>query len=147
MAFLTALSIYNLAIYDILPLLKGSEGTYIIQIIIIAFSLFSFIITFVREIVKDIEDIEGDNKFKSNTLPIKYGILYAKKIAILFIIITLAFLAYFQYFQYSVLNTTFSFNLSYWGANNISVLYTILIEVVLVLLLKYIYSAKTKIRF
>lgn len=146
-AFLTALSIYNLAIYDILPLLKDSEGSYIIQIIIIAFSLFSFIITFIREIVKDIEDIEGDNKFRSNTLPIKYGIIYAKKVAILFIIIAFAFLVYFQYFQYSVLNTTFSFNISYWGVNKISILYTILIEVVLVLLLKYIYSAKTKSDF
>ena len=70
-------------------------------------------------------------------------VFIAKKVAILFIIITFAFLVYFQYFQYS----TFSFNISYWGVNKISILYTILIEVVLVLLLKYIYSAKTKSDF
>ena len=146
-AFLTGLSIFNLVIYDLLTISKEYNGTYIIQIIIIAFSLFSFIMTFIREIIKDIEDIEGDKIFNSNTLPIKYGIKNAKKVAILLIIFTLSFLIYFQYFQFSVLNTTFSSNITYWGANNISVFYTILIELLLILLLKRISSSKTKLDF
>lgn len=35
--------------------------------------LFSFMVSFVREIVKDLEDIEGDKLIFANTLPLKYG--------------------------------------------------------------------------
>jgi 4-hydroxybenzoate polyprenyltransferase len=40
--------------------------------------LFAFEITFIREVVKDIEDIKGDLKFKLQTLPIRIGIQSTK---------------------------------------------------------------------
>lgn len=42
----------------------------------------SFLINLSREIIKDIEDVEGDRKAKSLTLPIKYGEGNAKNLAI-----------------------------------------------------------------
>lgn len=39
---------------------------------------FAFIISIIREVVKDIEDMEGDAKFRCNTLPIVWGIPAAK---------------------------------------------------------------------
>lgn len=42
--------------------------------------LFAFEVTFLREVVKDIEDIEGDLKFKLQTLPIRIGIRNAKRV-------------------------------------------------------------------
>lgn len=42
------------------------------------YSAFAFIITLIREVVKDIEDIEGDRKYGCRTVPIVWGIDFAK---------------------------------------------------------------------
>lgn len=44
----------------------------------------AFFMTTSREIIKDIEDIEGDRKLYSNTIPIKFGIKKAKQVAVIF---------------------------------------------------------------
>lgn len=59
---------------------------------VIGYSLFAFLTTFVREIIKDIEDINGDLKLKSNTLPIIIGRKRASKVAFLFSSVLLVFL-------------------------------------------------------
>jgi len=48
-------------------------------------AVFAFLINLIREIVKDIEDIEGDKKAGVNTFPIKFGI---QKTKILILIIS-----------------------------------------------------------
>ena len=147
-AFLTALSILNLAIYDLIPIgIQRNDGSGIIFLIIIFYALFSFITTLIREIIKDIEDIEGDRKSNSNTLAIKFGVQRTKKIIISLNIIPILGIAYFQYFQYSVLNSTFSIELSYWGVNNISAAYTVLLQVLLITLILKVYSSYTKADF
>lgn len=45
------------------------------------FAAFAFLLTLVREIVKDIEDIEGDREMECRTLPIVWGDKVAKIIA------------------------------------------------------------------
>lgn len=47
------------------------------------FAAFAFLLTWVREIVKDIEDIEGDREMECRTLPIVWGDKVAKMIATL----------------------------------------------------------------
>ncbi|MEZ4827198.1 MAG: geranylgeranylglycerol-phosphate geranylgeranyltransferase [Bacteroidia bacterium] len=42
--------------------------------------VFAFEITFIREITKDVEDIEGDLAYDLRTLPIQVGILHTRKI-------------------------------------------------------------------
>lgn len=66
---------------------------------ILGFSLFAFLSTMVREIVKDIEDYEGDKKYFSNTLAVVHGKDKAKKVAQLIILIMMALLGYLQYQQ------------------------------------------------
>lgn len=66
---------------------------------IIGFSIFAFLSSMVREIVKDIEDYDGDKKYFSNTLPVMYGKEKAKRIAQLFVLIMLLLIAYLQYNQ------------------------------------------------
>ena len=39
---------------------------------------FAFIISLIREVVKDIEDMEGDSKYNSWTMPIAWGVPAAK---------------------------------------------------------------------
>lgn len=56
-----------------------------------AYSFFAFFISLIREIIKDLEDVEGDKKFDCRTLPIAIGqrrtklVIYG--ISILFIIV------------------------------------------------------------
>ena len=62
------------------------------------FSVFAFITTLTREIIKDIEDFEGDTAFGRNTVPIVIGVLSAKIVSVCLIIITVAFLYLAWYF-------------------------------------------------
>jgi 4-hydroxybenzoate polyprenyltransferase len=56
------------------------------------FAVFAFLTTLSREIIKDIEDFEGDVAYGRNTIPIVTGILTSKIIAVSLIIVTLAML-------------------------------------------------------
>lgn len=56
------------------------------------FSLFAFMTTLTREIIKDIEDFEGDSAYGRNTLPVVIGIPGSKIVAVSLIIITLVML-------------------------------------------------------
>jgi len=49
-----------------------------ILILVIIYSLFAFFITLVREIIKDLEDLRGDDTFGCKTLPIVWGIRRTK---------------------------------------------------------------------
>jgi len=80
------------------------------QHVFFAFVIFSFLITFFREIVKDIEDVEGDKKYLARTIPIALGIRGAKSIAGimgLFILLGLLFSSVFFSF-------VTSFNISFF---------------------------------
>jgi len=66
---------------------------------VIGYSAFAFLLTIIREIIKDIEDIEGDEAFNCKTLPIVFGIPLAKKVAIGVAAFTLLCLAFLEYIQ------------------------------------------------
>jgi 4-hydroxybenzoate polyprenyltransferase len=56
------------------------------------FAVFAFLTTLSREIVKDIEDFEGDVAYGRNTIPVVIGILTSKIVSICLIFITLLML-------------------------------------------------------
>jgi 4-hydroxybenzoate polyprenyltransferase len=62
------------------------------------FSLFAFLTTLIREIIKDIEDFDGDKAYGRNTVPVVIGVLSAKVVSICLIIVTLALLYLTWYF-------------------------------------------------
>lgn len=66
-ALLTALSIYTVAIF---------YHNY--NELVMAYSLFAFSFTLIREIIKDVEDLKGDKTFGCKTLPIVMGIRRTK---------------------------------------------------------------------
>jgi len=45
-----------------------------LHLLVVVYALFAFFITLVREIIKDIEDLKGDDTFGCKTLPILWGI-------------------------------------------------------------------------
>ena len=50
--------------------------------ILLDYALFAFLINFVREIVKDLEDVKGDYNLGMNTLPIALGVARTSKIVL-----------------------------------------------------------------
>ncbi len=56
------------------------------------FALFAFLTTLAREIIKDIEDFEGDQAYGRNTLPVIMGIPGSKTVAVSLVIVILAML-------------------------------------------------------
>lgn len=66
---------------------------------ILGFSSFAFITTLTREIIKDVEDFEGDQAFGRQTLPVVIGVRLTKLIIIvlLFVTIIAVFYIYFIY--------------------------------------------------
>lgn len=66
-AILTGLAVYVVALYY-------NENTSLIH----AYALFALVLSLVREIVKDMEDLKGDAAFGCKTLPIVWGIRKTK---------------------------------------------------------------------
>ncbi|NMC39521.1 MAG: UbiA family prenyltransferase [Bacteroidales bacterium] len=62
------------------------------------FALFAFITTLTREIIKDIEDFEGDMAYGRNTIPVVIGVLTSKILSVCLIIITIVLLFLVWYF-------------------------------------------------
>lgn len=70
---------------------------YVMVNLICGYALFAFLLTLVREIVKDIEDFEGDTVYGRNTLPVHFGIKASKITAASILILTLVLLIYLFY--------------------------------------------------
>ncbi len=68
------------------------EASHRITAIIAAISIFAFLLSLMREIVKDIEDMEGDKLIRCQSVPIKKGIPFTKKLLLILVVLTLALL-------------------------------------------------------
>ncbi|MEZ5047693.1 MAG: geranylgeranylglycerol-phosphate geranylgeranyltransferase [Chitinophagaceae bacterium] len=93
-ALLTALTLWTVAIYE--PNFQTVHWNQAGMKYLWLYMLFAFLITSIREIVKDIEDIKGDTTLLCKTIPLVWGINTAKKIiyvlvAILIILMTTSF--------------------------------------------------------
>ncbi len=77
---LVAFSIVILCLFD-LNFAVQIEAQQVVIFVILLLSCFAFFLNLVREVVKDIEDINGDYSMKMNTLPILLGVSRSKKIA------------------------------------------------------------------
>jgi 4-hydroxybenzoate polyprenyltransferase len=75
------------------------ETLKIIMYWVLGISLFAFISTLIREVIKDVEDYEGDKKYGSNTLAVVYGKDKAKIFAQVLAVIMVGLIGYFQYSQ------------------------------------------------
>jgi len=96
---------------------------------------FAFIISLIREVVKDMEDMEGDAKYGCRTIPIVWGVPVAKTFAGVWLTVLIGAIVILQFYV---------FQLGWW----ISVFYsTILIIIPLITILKKLYAAQTPVQF
>ena len=82
-AFLLAMSVIIIGFFDVFPATIPENKAQMASLfsILTDYALFAFMINFIREIVKDIEDVDGDYNQGMNTLPIAIGISRTAKIA------------------------------------------------------------------
>jgi 4-hydroxybenzoate polyprenyltransferase len=62
------------------------------------FAIFSFLLTWAREIVKDIEDVEGDREMECRTMPIVWGEKMSKVVVTMLVLATMALIGYLAWF-------------------------------------------------
>lgn len=61
------------------------------------FGLFSFLLTLLREIIKDVDDVEGDREMECHTIPVVWGIATTKTILMVLTIVILLLTGYFAF--------------------------------------------------
>lgn len=64
---------FGLLVFFDLNFLNSNPNNETVLIIIGVLIFFAFFLNLIREIIKDIEDVNGDNQLKSNSLPLIFG--------------------------------------------------------------------------
>lgn len=101
----------------------------------IIYASFAFIISLIREVVKDIEDIDGDRKYGCTTMPIVWGINASKVFVAVWIVVLIAALVILQIYV---------LGLGWW----LSAAYCILLIVVpLIIVLRLLFKAQNAKQF
>ncbi len=104
-ATLLSFSVIIIGIYDLYPATyEGNQREMAILFsILLDYAIFAFIINFIREIVKDLEDVNGDYNHGMSTLPIVLGVSRTVKVVFGLSFIPLLMLLYYtnEYFAAS----------------------------------------------
>jgi 4-hydroxybenzoate polyprenyltransferase len=96
-ALMTALVPFLVLLFE-LPLLARYYGTDFheltdsLLIWTLGFSLFAFLLNFIREIIKDAEDFEGDQAYGKRTIPVVWGMKAVRWLSIFLILVTIGLL-------------------------------------------------------
>ncbi|MBK9292449.1 MAG: geranylgeranylglycerol-phosphate geranylgeranyltransferase [Bacteroidetes bacterium] len=76
---------------DVMPEITG---------FVMAYTMFALLASMLREVIKDIEDLEGDAKGGCRTFPVVYGILPAKNLSIALLTTLIFMIGFWQYILY-----------------------------------------------
>lgn len=95
----------------------------------ILYAGFAFIVSLIREVVKDLEDVKGDSKYNSRTMPIAWGIPASKVFTGVWLVVCIAALVIVQLYAWQT---------GWW----IVTVYTIVLIIIpLLIILKKLYIA------
>lgn len=99
-AFVLSMSVIIIGIFNLYPIINNNNIILmkILFSIIFDYAIFTFIINFIREIIKDIEDIEGDREQDMQTIPIYFGISITLKLVFMLFIISILMIIYYIYY-------------------------------------------------
>lgn len=104
-ALVLASSVIIVGLFDVFPVTTAENQKQMVPIfsLLMDYSLFAFMLNLAREIIKDIEDIEGDKYFKINTLAVQLGPPKTAKLLSLFCLVPIGLFLNYMY-RYFVLN-------------------------------------------
>jgi 4-hydroxybenzoate polyprenyltransferase len=98
-SLLVAMSLLVVIIFDVYPVISGSlsDSQGRVSEIVLHYAVFAFVISFIREIVKDLEDINGDKNGGVNSLAISMGRLRTTQLVFSLAAITIVGLVVYLY--------------------------------------------------
>jgi len=100
-SLLTALVILTVWAYDVNFFTEAKHCSTALSGIVtqymIGYAVFAFLVTLIRELIKDMEDIEGDRAGNCRTVPIVWGIKAAKSTTGFIILLVVALLVFAQF--------------------------------------------------
>lgn len=136
---LTAFSIFIVWLFEFFAIradvnlfVDSIKGIQMINLFIWGYVFFAFVVSFIREVIKDVEDVEGDLNIECKTIPIVVGKRIAKFIINSLIILTIGVLVYALQFLWK-----YEFIYLFWY-------FLIALLPLLVYLVFLVYKAKTK---
>ena len=96
-ALMLSTSIIIIGLFDILPAIDMDNRFRMKEAfdILMHYAIFAFIINLIREIVKDMEDMDGDYQSGINSLPIAIGVQKTKIIVGVLTVLSIGVLAYY----------------------------------------------------
>jgi len=96
-AILTSFTVIIIGIFNLYPLITPDNQAFlgVIFKVLLDYALFAFIINFIREIVKDLEDVNGDYNQGMNTLPIALGVTRTARVVFLISFVPIIILLYY----------------------------------------------------
>ncbi len=96
-SLLVAFSILIVGVFDLSPVITEQNKSFQLNMfsVLADYAIFAFIINFIREIVKDIEDTNGDYKLGMKTLPIVLGQSRTAKICFALCVVAIMLVMYY----------------------------------------------------
>lgn len=103
-AFFTASPVILVGLFDLFPIItiENQAVQAIYFKLLLDYAIFAFVINLIREIVKDMQDIPGDQLADMQTFPIVVGIVTARITVIVISIISASFILYYTYDNYFI---------------------------------------------
>ena len=98
-SILVALATLLVAIFELLPpIVEGNRDVQMGALsVFISISVFAFLLNFIRELVKDIEDIQGDHVAGFKTLPIILGAHRTARLSVIFTLATITIVSWYTF--------------------------------------------------
>lgn len=105
-SLLASLVILCVVLFDVIPanqdLVRTGEYNNLL-LIFLGYAIFAFVTTFIREIIKDAQDVKGDKRIGGKTLPVLASAKVVKTIiVVLQVLLALSLLAIVYYFRNSI---------------------------------------------
>jgi 4-hydroxybenzoate polyprenyltransferase len=106
-ALLLSFSVIIIGVFDLFPVTNAENQSQmgVFFSMLIDYAVFAFIINLIREITKDLEDFDGDNKVGMNTFPIFIG--KNKAVKILFVVSFVPLVVVLYYINHYLLDLLF----------------------------------------
>lgn len=96
-ALLLSVSIIIIGIFDLYPVLNMDNHALLATVfqVLLDYAIFAFILNLIREIVKDLEDVNGDYNQGMKTLPIVLGVFRTSRLIFILSFIPIFILLYY----------------------------------------------------
>ena len=112
-----------------------SSGMHTIYKFAALYAGFAFIISLTREVVKDIEDMEGDSRYDCKTMPIVWGVPAAKVFVAVWLVVLIGSLAIVQFYVFQI----------GWWPSSLYIFFLVIVP--LLRILQQFYKAQTPIHY